>query len=262
MIPKIIHYCWLSSQEYPQDVKNNIASWKAILPDYEFMLWDEERSEILKCVWIKQAFENKKFAFASDLIRLYAVYTYGGIYLDSDVEVLKSFDKLLKLPYFIGTQYDNEIEAAIFGSEKKSQWLSITMEYYNNRSFVKEDGNFDMVILPTILKSRIELTKDITIMEASQVHEVDFFLKNKDSFFLFPCEYFSPKNIETGVISKTKNTYTIHHYSSSWMSFLSKLRRNIMQTIGLNQTEKIISILKLRELRISLKSFYQKYGRN
>jgi hypothetical protein len=261
MIPKIIHYCWLSSQEYPQDVKNNIASWKAMLPDYEFMLWDEERSEILNCIWIQEALENKKYAFASDLIRLYAVYTFGGIYLDSDVEVIKSFDKLLKLPYFIGTQYDNDIEAAIFGSEKKSQWLSITMEYYNNRAFVKKDGNFDMTILPTIMKSRIEMIKDIAIMEVSQVNEIDLFLENKDSFFLFPSEYFSPKNLETGKISKTKNTYTIHHFSSSWMPFLSKLRRNAMQTIGLNQTEKLISFLRLRNLRVSLNSVRSKYGR-
>jgi hypothetical protein len=256
MIPKIIHYCWLSGKEYPIDVKNNINSWKAILPDYDFMLWDEEKSEILNCVWIQQALENKKFAFASDLIRLYAVYTYGGIYLDSDVEVLKSFDNLLNLPYFIGTQYDNEIEAAIFGSEIESQWLSITMEHYNNRPFIKEDGNLDMVVLPTIMKSRIEMIKNITVMEASQIPEVDFLLKNEDSFFLFPFNYFSPKNIETGAISKTKNTYTIHHFSSSWMPFLSKLRRKIMRTIGLNQTEKIISFLRLRKLRISLKSLW------
>ncbi len=149
MIPKIIHYCWLSGQEYPQDVKNNIASWKAILPDYEFMLWDWERSETLKCVWIQQALENKKYAFAADFIRLYAVYTYGGIYLDSDVEVLKSFDDLLNLPYFIGAEYNinKRIEAAVFGSEKKTKWLLISMEYYNNRPFVKEDGNFDMLLL-------------------------------------------------------------------------------------------------------------------
>lgn len=261
MIPKIIHYCWLSNQEYPQDVKNNIASWKTILPDYEFMLWDEERSEILKCVWIQQAFENKKYAFASDLIRLYAVYTYGGIYLDSDVEVLKSFDNLLNLPYFIGTQFDNDIEAAVFGSEKNSQWLSIIMEYYNDRTFVKEDGNFDMTILPTIMESRIKLIKNITIMEISQVHEVEFLLKNEDSFFLFPFEYFSAKNIETGKISKIKNTYTIHHFSSSWMPFSSKLRRKAMQAIGLDQTEKMISFLRVRQLRFFLKSVWSKYGR-
>lgn len=184
MIPKIIHYCWLSGEEYPQDVKKNIASWKVMLPDYEFMLWDGKRLDSPKSVWIQQAVENNKFAFASDLIRLYAVYTYGGIYLDSDVEVLKSFDDLLYLPYFIGTESNCSIEAAIFGSEKKSQWLLIAMEYYNKRSFVKENGHFDMILLPIILKSRIEPIKNITIMEVSQVQEPDLLRKNEDTYSL------------------------------------------------------------------------------
>lgn len=256
MIPKIIHYCWLSGEEYPQAVKNSIASWKDILPDYELILWDRKRSEIVNCTWIQEALENKKYAFASDLIRLYAVYTYGGIYLDSDVEVLKSFDDLLSLPYFIGTEYNNKrIEAAVFGSEKKAKWLLTCMEYYNDRPFVKEDGSFDMLILPSIMKSKIELIKKITIMEASQVSEVDFLVKNENLFFLFPFEYFSPKNTETGKISITKNTYTIHHFSSSWQPFMSKLRRKTMPIIGIGLTEKIISILGLRKLRVSLKSW-------
>ncbi|PCJ82488.1 MAG: glycosyl transferase [Bacteroidetes bacterium] len=262
MITKIIHYCWLSGEEYPQDVKNNIASWKAILPDYKFMLWDLKKSEILKSVWIQQALENKKYAFASDFIRLYAVYTYGGIYLDSDVEVLKSFDDLLSLPYFIGTECNTKrIEAAVFGSEKKTKWLLTSMEYYNNRCFVKEDGNFDMKILPRIMKSRIELITNITIMEASKVQESLPLLENEDSFFLFPFEYFSAKNTETGKITKTKNTYTIHHFSSSWMPFASKLRRKIIAVIGIDLTDQIISFMKLRELRISLKTLSPKYGR-
>ena len=259
MIPKIIHYCWLSGQEYPKDIQNNITSWKVILPDYEFILWDKQKSEVVDCVWIQQALERKKYAFASDLIRLYAVYTYGGIYLDCDVEVLKSFDELLDLPYFIGTEHTNDIEAAVFGSEKESKWLSIIMDHYNNRPFVKEDGSLDMVVLPTIMKSRIQLIKNVTLMEASQVQEASSLFKNETSFFLFPFEYFCAKNHETGKISTTENTYSIHHFSSSWMPISSKFRRKVMRTIGLNQTEKIISTLKIRELRIYLKSSLSKY---
>ena len=259
MIPKIIHYCWLSDEEYPQDVKNNIASWKAVLPDYDFMLWDGKRSEIPKCVWIQEAVENKKFAFAADFIRLYAVYTYGGIYLDSDVEVLKSFDSLLNLPYFIGVQHNNFIEAAVFGSEKRSNWLLICMEHYNYRSIIRKDGYFDMTVLPSIMKSRIELIKKIKLMEASKVQDMDFLLKIEELFYLFPFEYFSAKNCETGKISRTKNTFTIHYFSSSWMPFLLRLRRNSMRAIGVEQTEKIISFLRLRKLRNSLKFHWLKY---
>lgn len=262
MIPKIIHYCWLSGEEYPQDVKNNIASWKALLPDYTFMLWDGKRLDSPKTVWIQQAVENKKYAFAADFIRLYAVYTYGGIYLDSDVEVLKSFDDLLHLPYFIGTESNSSIEAAIFGSIKKSQWLLISMDYYESRSFVKENGHFDMILLPRILKTRIKLIKHITTMEESQIQEADLLLKKEDTFFLFPTEYFSAKNLELGKIIKTKNTYTIHHFTSSYLPYLSILKRKIIPVIGLDRTEKIITLLRLRKLRKFSNLLYSKFETN
>lgn len=256
MIPKIIHYCWLSGEEYPQDIKNNLASWKTILPDYEFILWDKKKSEVVDCIWIQQAIQNRKFAFASDLVRLHAVYNYGGIYLDCDVEVLKSFNNLLHLPYFIGTEHTNIIEAAVFGSQKGSYWLSNILEHYNSRPFIKEDGSLDMVILPVVMRSRIELIKNLRLLDISQVKDANSLFQNEDLFYLFPFEYFSAKNHETGRISKTIHTYTIHHFSSSWMPFSSKLRRKVVRTIGLNQTERIISFLKVRDLRISFKSLW------
>ena len=97
MIPKIIHYCWLSDDKFPTQIQKCIDTWKVILPDYEFKLWDTTTLNLEDYIWIKQAFETKKYAFAADYIRLYAVYHYGGIYLDTDVEVLKSFNNLLHL---------------------------------------------------------------------------------------------------------------------------------------------------------------------
>ena len=103
MIPKIIHFCWLSTDEYPKLIKKCIESWKVKLPDYEFILWDTNRFNVETTIWTQQAYKSKKYAFVSDYIRLLAVYKYGGIYLDTDVEVLKNFDDLLNLPYFIGS---------------------------------------------------------------------------------------------------------------------------------------------------------------
>lgn len=248
MIPKIIHYCWLSGEEFPQDRKNNIASWKAMLPDYEFILWDTNRFDISKSVWTQQAFENKKFAFASDLIRFHAVYTYGGIYLDTDVEVIKSFNNLLTLPYFIGTQFDNLIEAGVFGSEKESSWILKCMQYYNDRPFKKENGTYDTLELPRVMKYQLKGIKNIIIMQKNQVQKVDFWVKDEDSLFLFPFEYFSAKNYESGKVYKTKDTYAIHHFNSSWLPFFSRLRRKLRIFIGVHQTEKIISFLRLRKL--------------
>ena len=95
MIPKIIHYCWLSDDPVPETLQGYMKSWKEKLPDYEFILWNFNRFDKSSSIWVSQAFDNKKYAFAADYIRLYAVYNYGGIYMDMDIEVLKSFDDLL-----------------------------------------------------------------------------------------------------------------------------------------------------------------------
>ena len=118
MIPKIIHLCWLSGDPYPAKIAKCLDTWKKHLPDYEVMLWDTNRFDLNSSIWVRQAFEKKKYAFAADYIRFYALYHYGGIYLDSDVEVLKSFDDLLDLPYFMGAEKAHTPEAAIIGAEK------------------------------------------------------------------------------------------------------------------------------------------------
>ena len=104
MIPKIIHLCWLSGDPYPPKIAKCLETWKKHLADYEIILWDTNRFDLNSSIWVRQAFEKKKYAFAADFIRFYALYHFGGIYLDSDVEVLKSFDDLLDLPYFMGVE--------------------------------------------------------------------------------------------------------------------------------------------------------------
>ena len=248
MIPKIIHYCWLSGEEFPQEIKRNIASWKSLLPDYEFILWDTKRFDLNQWPFAKEAFERKKYAFASDIIRLYGVYKYGGIYLDTDVQVLKKFDDLLHLPYFVGLEHANIIEAAIIGAEKNSEWLAHCLKYYDKRSFVKEDGNFDITILPSILKSQLQKVKQIVPMTTAQVETIEQLIKDKDKFFLFPFEYFSPKDVQTNQIHSTKNTYTIHHFNSSWLPYFSKLRRKIKLILGVKTINKLLEIALLSKI--------------
>ncbi len=240
MIPKIIHYCWLSGEEFPQDIKRNIATWKEMLPDYEFMLWDTNRFDLEQWPFAKEAFEKKKYAFASDIVRLFAVHKYGGIYLDTDVQILKKFDDLLHLPYFAGLEHKNIMEAAIFGAEKESDWLSKCLEYYDNRSFIKDDGSYDITILPTVLKLQLQKFREIVTMTSAQVKDVETIIRDKSSFYLFPYEYFSPKDVETGIIHSTKNTYTIHHFNSSWLPAFSKFRRKIKNILGVKFTNKLV----------------------
>jgi len=118
MIPKIIHYCWLSNDPFPKDIEVHMKTWKEKLPGYEFRHWNFERFPKDKSQWVSEAFDAKKYAYAADYIRLYALYTEGGIYMDTDVEVVKPFDKFLQLPYMVGTEGQGWIEAGVFGSEK------------------------------------------------------------------------------------------------------------------------------------------------
>lgn len=138
MIPKTIHYCWFSGDPYPDIVKRCLRSWKRMLPDYKLRLWDGNSFDFESVPFVQEAMAAKKYAFASDYIRLYALYTEGGIYLDSDVEVYKSFNAFLSNNFFTGTEpyiIDDKIlydlECAIMGSEKGHPFLKEALDYYN-----------------------------------------------------------------------------------------------------------------------------------
>ena len=120
MIPKLIHYCWLSNDPVPESLQRYMDSWKRVLPDYEFVLWNFDNFDKSTSLWVRQAFDNKKYAFAADYIRLYALYNYGGFYLDMDVEVLRSYNEFLQLREVIcfENSKDNRLEVAAFGVEK------------------------------------------------------------------------------------------------------------------------------------------------
>ena len=142
MIPKIIHYCWFSGEPYPDLVKRCLRSWQRVLPEYKLRLWDDKSFDFDSVSFVREAMAAKKYAFAADYIRLYALYTEGGIYLDSDVEVLKSFDSFLNNSFFTGTEpyiIDNKIyydlECAILGSEKGQSFLKEALALYNGMHF-------------------------------------------------------------------------------------------------------------------------------
>jgi len=234
-----------------------MATWKTILPDYEFMLWDINKFDIESTLWTKQAYESKKYAFASDYIRLYAVHKYGGIYLDTDVELVKNFDDLLQLTYFIGLEQNDIIEAAVFGAEKGTDWLTDCMKYYDNRSFIKADGNPDLLILPKIMEAQITQSRKLVRMQQSELQNVKTLLKDSTKLFLYPNEYFSAKNHETQELSKTKETYAIHHFNNAWVAkrkrIRLKLKQKFIKAFGLHKTDVLISYTGFRALKKILK---------
>ncbi len=150
MIPKIIHYCWFSGDKKPALIRKCIRSWKKYLPDYEIRCWDGNSFDFNSIDFTREAISVKQYAAASDYVRLYALYNYGGIYLDTDVEVFKSFDSFLDNVFFTGIDrqrfgeyHSDYIEAGIMGSEKGFHFLKECMEYFEKKHFIHKDGEYD-----------------------------------------------------------------------------------------------------------------------
>lgn len=213
MIPKIIHYCWLSNDPYPAAIQYCIDSWKKFLPDYEFVLWNFERFPKGKSKWVDEAFAAHKYAFAADYIRLYALYNYGGIYLDSDVEVVKPYDNLLALPYFMGKENtESGIEAATLGFEKGNTMIGNLLKRYEGRSFYKENGEIDNEPLPYII--RREIDEHFVYNPINNISEFNY---DSQVVNIFPVDWFSPKTWNTKEMDFSRDTYSIHHYEGSWL---------------------------------------------
>ena len=211
MIPKIIHLCWLSGDEYPASIRKCLDSWREHLPDYEIWLWDTKRFDIHCTKWTEQAFTTKKYAFAADYIRLYALYNYGGIYMDSDVLVYKSFNDLLQLPYFIGEDAAHCFEPAIIGAEPHQEWIKVVLDRYEGLEFINSDGSYNMRGLPVVFRDRLA--------SRYQFRKVSMPLSVKDYQFeglnIFPSDYFNSRDYIGSI--KTENSYCSHNFAGSWL---------------------------------------------
>lgn len=224
MIPKKIHYCWLSDKPLPKKIQLCIASWSKFMPDYEIILWNFDRFPKGKSSWVDTSYEKEKYAFAADYIRAYALYNEGGIYMDSDVEVLKSFNPLLKLPYFIGKETDSPIEAAVMGTEKGNELFGALLDFYDSTPFIDGSGEMHLTPMPYIMNTLIEKSYSKITIE-----RIEDFIYKKNLICIFPSDYFSPKSYIDGKIYLTKNTFSIHHFAGSWLD--KSRKRNVAEKI-------------------------------
>lgn len=206
MIPKIIHFCWMSEETYPKLVNECIQSWKEKLPDYKIIKWDTSNFPYQKFPYALEAMNNKKYAFVSDILRLYALYNYGGIYLDSDIKILKNFDGLLHNKAFTGFESNDRVGVWLLASEKENPIFYEMLKYYEGRHFVKPDGSLDLTPNPVILgkvfdKYRIKYNNDI---------------QHLDNITIYPKDYFCPLDGSTGELNITDNSYAIHLFNGAW----------------------------------------------
>lgn len=208
MIPRIIHYCWFGHGEMPELVTRCIASWHTFMPDWEYRLWDENNFDIdAASDYVREAYAARKYAFVSDYVRLWALEREGGVYLDTDVEVIRPFDELLNEKAFIGFEESKAktLGTNVIGSEFHMSWLRDLLKYYNSLTFANQDGTLNMTPNSEII-AQYMTTKGLIRDGREQIIE---------GIHIFDFHHFSPIT-STRVMRKTKDTYSIHHCYASW----------------------------------------------
>lgn len=208
MIPKIIHYCWFGRGQMPELAVRCIESWKKYLPEYELMLWNEDTFNLDMYPYAREAYDNRKFAFVTDVVRLWALEKFGGVYMDTDVEILKPLDDLLNLPAFTGYEASmaNAPVTGLMASASHGIWVREQLAYYDGLHFIKEDGSLNLT------PNTITIAK---IMEAGGFIIDGKYRVYKDDMHVFPVDYFCPLT-STRILKCTRNTYCIHHFAGSW----------------------------------------------
>ena len=214
MIPKIIHYCWFGKGPKPKLAQKCIASWKKYCPNYQIIEWNEENFDVNQNEYTSFCYKNKLWAYLSDYARLKVVYDNGGIYFDTDVEVITSFDTLLGHNAFFGFENDNFIASGLgFGAEKEHKVIKAMLEEYFQLNRNK-DGTLQMIGCPAL--------------NTQAIKKFGFALNGKcqniEGIQLLSKEYMNPYEDCTGKLKKTKNTYSIHWFAKSALSKKAKIR--------------------------------------
>ena len=237
MIPRIIHYCWFGKKKIPKEFLSYIEGWKKLCPDFEIKKWTEDNFDFCKSRYAREAYRAQKWAFVSDYARFRILYDYGGIYLDTDVELLKSLEGILKeceeddIRGFMGIERPETGDVApglISAAEPHNPVIRDLLLGYKGRRFNLENGQQDMTTV-------VEYTTDY--MKARGFNGRDELWDN-DGFRVYPSKYFNPLDMNTGKVAITDDTYSIHHYASSWVDGYSKFRGKVYKVIRKHLGEK------------------------
>jgi len=229
MIPKIIHYCWFGGNPLPELAQKCITSWKKYFPDYEIKEWNESSYNIHKIPYISEAYNAKKHAFVSDYARFDILYQYGGIYFDTDVEVIRSFDSILQNGGFMGFEGDEKVNAGLgIGCNASLGIVYQILQFYATLHFINIDGSYN---LHTVVEYVTKILNQNGLKAKNEIQKLD-------GLTIYPTDYFAPKSALTGELTITKNTYSIHHYDASWIPEKEKnyykLKRKISRLFGRN----------------------------
>lgn len=238
-IPKIIHYCWFGEKDKPKKVKKCIESWHKNLKGYKFMEWNEDNFDINCNSYVRQAYDEKKYAYVSDYARILALYNYGGIYMDTDVEVLKPYDDILGNTCVLGFEEENYIATSFMAVVPEHSLIKEFIDRYKNLEFYNDKGSLD---LTTNVQRLTSILEDKGLLRDSIYQVIDYDIS------IYPQDYFSPYDYGNCIYNNTTNTYCIHHFIVSWLPWTAKVKKAIKKLvipiIGKSNMNKIRSILK------------------
>lgn len=243
MIPRTIHYCWFGGNPLPPLAKKCIKSWRKYCPDYEIIQWDESNYDLSAApLYVRQAYEAQKWAFVSDYVRLQIVYDYGGIYFDTDVELVKSPEALLGYSAYFGFEGKERVATGLgFGAEKGCPILARMLEVYRDVPFLREDGSFDTTPCP-VRNMQALAQLGLTYDDEPQIME--------GNVLILPPDYLNPMDEGTGLIYASPRTISIHHYAASWWSEdMQRSRKAVYRLYRRNEAKDKIRHLPNRWLR-------------
>ena len=243
MIPKIIHYCWFGRNPLPELAVKCIASWKKFLPDYEIKEWNEDNFDVNIIPYTQEAYKVKKYAFVSDYARFWILYKYGGLYFDTDVEVIKPMDDIIAKGSFMGCE--NEVGSGMATTLAVAPGLGLgvnpglglykeMLDLYEKLHFIEEDNSFN---LKTVVSYTTEILCNHGLRNTNEIQECA-------GIWIYPKEYFCPIDYETKKRVDTSHTYTVHHYAASWHGRKEKFQRLLFRVVGKNNIKKFLSVWK------------------
>lgn len=233
MIPKKIHYCWFGGAPLSKRALRCMDSWKHFCPDYEIVRWDESNSPLSDCTYVRQACQRRKWAFASDYVRLTALCEQGGIYLDTDVELVAPLDAFLEQEAFLGLERAGKAATCLMACEPGHPFFRRALEQYSGLSFLREDGSVDDT-------TNVERLSALLAAEGLREENVT---QRLCGVTVYPTDYFCPKSLDTGRITRTPRTCAIHHFDASWMPVKKRVNTRLAQLLGPKLTRTVKRML-------------------
>ena len=242
MIPKMIHYCWFGGNPLPESTKKYIRTWKQFLPDYKITEWNETNFDIQSApAYVREAYEAKKYAFVSDYVRVQKLLQYGGIYFDTDVEVVRPFEQYLQGHSMVaGFEGEQTLSTAFIACSKGHPFMEEFEKTYHGRHFIREDGSMDLTVINTGFSRQAgEWGIDLSRNE---------YQETKDHIAVYPIAYFSAFDIRNWHENPAADTCTIHHMDASWMdkkgTFHIAVIKSLQKILGYERYDRLKGILK------------------